>query len=207
MGIFATIFLIQHFCWHVILLFPKSYSWSSAKCRRRKTFDAWYYMVICATFQSVFHQNRQQLMCFYMQHFLERLPLMSFFGVKVVITKNKVVIMKNINYFLKVEGPVLDLSSGSGFRVAGAGTSLETESQILDFSSELLSKVPGFHVPKYPRSRIFEVRLQGPSHRFNFLFSTQHSWSWIQSRPSFENLKHIPLMSQLSFYVGYFRSF
>ena len=47
-------FLIQYFCLHGILPFSKSYpeiesTWPTAKCRGRKSFDTWYYIVTCAT--------------------------------------------------------------------------------------------------------------------------------------------------------------
>ena len=47
-------FLMQHFRLHGILPFSKSYpeiesTWPTAKCRGRKSFDTWYYIVTCAT--------------------------------------------------------------------------------------------------------------------------------------------------------------
>ena len=47
-------FLMQYFCLHSILPFSKSYpkiesTWPTAKCRGRKSFDTWYYIVTCAT--------------------------------------------------------------------------------------------------------------------------------------------------------------
>ena len=55
--------------------------------------------------------------------------------------------------------------------------------------------------PKGSRSRLYDgVRLQGLSHRSSFLFLSRH----LSSQPAFENLRRIPLMSQLSFYIGYF---
>ena len=47
-------FLMQYFCLHGILPFSKSYpeiesTWPTAKCRGRKSFDTWNYIVICAT--------------------------------------------------------------------------------------------------------------------------------------------------------------
>ena len=47
-------FLMQYFCLHGILPFSKSYpeiesTWPTAKCRGRKSFDTWYYIVTCAT--------------------------------------------------------------------------------------------------------------------------------------------------------------
>ena len=52
-GITAVIFLIENFCLHGILPFSKSCleigsPWPTAKCRRKKSFDTWYYIVICA---------------------------------------------------------------------------------------------------------------------------------------------------------------
>ena len=45
---------MQYFCLHGILPFSKSYpeiesTWPTAKCRGRKSFDTWYYIVTCAT--------------------------------------------------------------------------------------------------------------------------------------------------------------
>ena len=60
---------MQYFCLHGILPFSKSYreiesTWSTAKCRGRKSFDTWCYMVACATLcVSFFYQDRKQL-CF-----------------------------------------------------------------------------------------------------------------------------------------------
>ena len=63
-----------------------------------------------------------------------------------------------------------------------------------------------FHGPKGLRSRFYDgIRLQGLRHRSSFLFL-----SWHEPSPSpppqiaFENLRQIPLMSQLSFYIDYF---
>ena len=56
------------------------------------------------------------------------------------------------------------------------------------------------HRPKVSRSRLCE----GPSHRSSFLFLSRYLSSWIESRPALENLRGIPLISQLSFYIGYF---
>ena len=52
-------FLMQYFCLHSILPFSKSYpeiesTWSTAKCRERKSFDAGYYIVTCATVSTSF---------------------------------------------------------------------------------------------------------------------------------------------------------
>ena len=43
------------------------------------------------------------------------------------------------------------------------------------------------------------ARFQGPSHRPSFLFLSQHLSCWTESRSAFENLRQIPLMSQLNF--------
>ena len=47
-------FLLQYFCLHDILQFCNSYpeiesTWPTAKCRGRKSFDTWYYIVTYAT--------------------------------------------------------------------------------------------------------------------------------------------------------------
>ena len=64
------------------------------------------------------------------------------------------------------------------------------------------------HGPKDWISNFYDgVGLQSPSHRFSFLFLSRHLSSWTESRPAFENLRRIPLMSQLSFCIGYFWSF
>ena len=61
------------------------------------------------------------------------------------------------------------------------------------------------HGPKGSRSRLYNgVRLQGLNHRFSFLFLSRHLSSWTESRPAFKNLRRIPLMSHLSFYIGLF---
>ena len=59
------------------------------------------------------------------------------------------------------------------------------------------------HGPKVSRPRLYDsIRLQGLGHRSSFLFlKSAESWR------AFENLRQIPLMSQLSFYIGYFWSF
>ena len=62
------------------------------------------------------------------------------------------------------------------------------------FNSSLL------HRPKVSRSRLCE----GPSHRSSFLFLSRHFSSWTESRPALESLRGIPLISQMSFYIGYF---
>ena len=53
-GTFTAMFLMQCFCLHGIAAFSKSYpeiesTWTTAKCKERKSFDAWYYIVTCAT--------------------------------------------------------------------------------------------------------------------------------------------------------------
>ena len=49
-------------------------------------------------------------------------------------------------------------------------------------------------------------RLHGPSCRSFSVFKSP-SLPWTDSRPGFENLRWIPLINQLSFYIGYFWSF
>ena len=53
-GIFTAIVLMQYLCLHGTLLFSKSYPEIQStrpivKCRGRKSFDMWYYIVTCAT--------------------------------------------------------------------------------------------------------------------------------------------------------------
>ena len=63
------------------------------------------------------------------------------------------------------------------------------------------------HRTKGSRSRLYDgVRLQGLSHRSSFLFLGWHEQS-PYTGPAFENLRRMHLMSQLSFYIGYFWSF
>ena len=63
------------------------------------------------------------------------------------------------------------------------------------------------HGPKGLWSRLYDgVRIQGLSHRSSFLFLSWHE-RHPSPRPAFENLRRISLMSQLSFYIGYFLSF
>ena len=60
------------------------------------------------------------------------------------------------------------------------------------------------HKPKGSRSRLYDgLRLQGLSHRSSFLFL---SWHEASASPglAFKNLRRIPLMNQLIFYIGYF---
>ena len=60
------------------------------------------------------------------------------------------------------------------------------------------------HAPKVSRSRLYDgVELQGLS----LLFLSRHLLSWTETQPALENLRRIPLMSQLSFFIGYFWSF
>ena len=55
--------------------------------------------------------------------------------------------------------------------------------------------------PKVSRSRMYDVvKLHGVI----FLFLRQHLSPWTESRPGFENLRRIPLIGQLSFYISYF---
>ena len=64
------------------------------------------------------------------------------------------------------------------------------------------------HWPDGSRLRLYDgVRLQHPNHRPSFLTLSRHLSFWTVSRPAFENLGQIPLMSQLNFYIGYFWSF
>ena len=54
------------------------------------------------------------------------------------------------------------------------------------------------HGPKASSCRLYDgVRLQGLSHRSRFLFLSRHLSPWADSRHAFENLRRIPLMSQL----------
>ena len=63
------------------------------------------------------------------------------------------------------------------------------------------------HWPEGSRSRLYDgVRLQDLTQRSFFLFLSWHEPSPFP-RPAFENLRRIPLMNQLSFYVGYFWSY
>ena len=63
------------------------------------------------------------------------------------------------------------------------------------------------HGPKGSRGRLYDgVRLQGLSHRTSFLFLSWHEPS-PSAGPAFENLRRMPLMSQLSFSIGCFWSF
>ena len=53
-GIFTVMFLMQYFSLKGILPFSKSChetesTWSITKCKERKSFDTWYYIVTCAT--------------------------------------------------------------------------------------------------------------------------------------------------------------
>ena len=60
------------------------------------------------------------------------------------------------------------------------------------------------HQPKGSRSRLYHgVRLQGLIHRSSFLLLSGHERS-PSPRPALENLRRIPLINQLSFYIGYF---
>ena len=67
-GIFTVMFFMQNFCLHHIRRFSRSYrkierTWSTAKCRGRKSFDTWY-LVTCATLCVSFYRNRKQSMFF-----------------------------------------------------------------------------------------------------------------------------------------------
>ena len=58
------------------------------------------------------------------------------------------------------------------------------------------------HWPKGSRSRLYDgVGRQGLTHRSSFLLLSWHEASPFP-RPAFENLRGIPLMNQLSFYIG-----
>ena len=59
------------------------------------------------------------------------------------------------------------------------------------------------HRPKGSRFRLYDgVRLQGPTDRSSLLLSWHEPSP--SPRPACENLRRIPLMNQLSFYIGYF---
>ena len=63
------------------------------------------------------------------------------------------------------------------------------------------------HRPKGSRCRLYDcVRLQGPTYGSRFLFLSWYEPS-LSPRPAFENLRRIPLMNQLNFYIGYFWSY
>ena len=75
------------------------------------------------------------------------------------------------------------------------------ERMLFDFFNGLL-----LHQPRASRSRLYDgFRLQGLIHRSSFLFLSRNE-PCPSSRPAFENLSQIPLMNQLSFYIGYFWS-
>ena len=62
-------FLMQYFCLHGILPFSKSYpeiesTWPTAKCRGRKSFDTWYYIVTCATLYVSFSSKSKAINVF-----------------------------------------------------------------------------------------------------------------------------------------------
>ena len=62
------------------------------------------------------------------------------------------------------------------------------------------------HRPKGSRSRLYDgVGLQGLTHRSSFLLLSWDEPS-LSFRPTFENLRGIPLMNQLSFYIDKFWS-
>ena len=59
------------------------------------------------------------------------------------------------------------------------------------------------HRPKGSRFRLHDgVRLQGPTDRSSLLLSLHEPSP--SPRPACENLRRIPLMNQLNFYIGYF---
>ena len=66
---------MQYFCFDSILLFSKSYpeiesTWSTAKCRWRKSFDTWHYIVLCATL-SVSFSSRLKATNVFVKHILK----------------------------------------------------------------------------------------------------------------------------------------
>ena len=65
--------------------------------------------------------------------------------------------------------------------------------------------------PKGSWPRLYDgVRIQGPSHRSSFLFLSRYLSFWRESKHAFKNLRRIPLICQLSFYIvflGCFRWF
>ena len=68
-GIFTAMFLMQYFCLHGILPFSKSYpeiesTWPTGKCRERKSFHKWYYLVTCATFCVSFSSKSKAIYIF-----------------------------------------------------------------------------------------------------------------------------------------------
>ena len=68
-GIFTAMFWVQYLCLHGILLFSESYAeidstWRTAKCRERKSFDTWYYIVICAALCVSFSSKSEVLNVF-----------------------------------------------------------------------------------------------------------------------------------------------
>ena len=76
------------------------------------------------------------------------------------------------------------------------------ERLLFDFFNDSL-----LHRPKGSRFRLYDgVRLQGPTPRSSFLFLSWYEPS-PSPRPAFKNLKRMPFMNQLNFYIGYFWSF
>ena len=68
-------FLMQYFCLHGILPFSKSYpeikiAWPTTKCRERKSFDTWYYIVTCATLWISF-SSKSKAIHFFTKHILK----------------------------------------------------------------------------------------------------------------------------------------
>ena len=68
-------FFIQYFCLLGILPFSKSYPeiesfWPTTKCRGRKSFDMWYYIVLCETLCVSFSLNSKATNAF-LKHILK----------------------------------------------------------------------------------------------------------------------------------------
>ena len=66
---------MQYFCLHGILPFSKSYpeiknAWPTTKCRERKSFDTWYYIVTCATLWISF-SSKSKAIHFFTKHILK----------------------------------------------------------------------------------------------------------------------------------------
>ena len=66
---------MQYFCLHGILPFSKSYpeikiAWPTTKCRERKSFDTWYYIVTCATLWISF-SSKSKATHFFTKHILK----------------------------------------------------------------------------------------------------------------------------------------
>ena len=62
-------FLMQYFCLHGVLPFSKPYpeiesTWPTAKCRKRKSFSTWYYILTYATLPVSFSSNLKAINVF-----------------------------------------------------------------------------------------------------------------------------------------------